>query len=137
MSQLHAYIRFDKKCREAMTFYQEVLGGKLNMQTIGETPMRQHMPAAMHQHILHAELRRRGLVLMGSDMAGPDGVTMGTSFSLVLVCETKKEIERLFAKLAEGGKVGHPLEEAFFGTIGDVVDKFGVPWMLQRAPKAP
>jgi PhnB protein len=131
MPQISTYIRFTGNCREAMTFYQSVLGGTLNMQTIGETPMRDHMPPPMHERILHAELRGEGFGLMASDMAGPDGVTIGNAFSVVLVCASKAETEALFAQLAEGGKVGHPLEQAFFGTIGDCIDRFGIPWMLQ------
>jgi PhnB protein len=132
VSQLNPYIRFNENCREAMTFYQSVLGGELQLQTVGETPMREQMPAKTHERILHAELRRDGLVLMGSDMMGSDGVSMGTAYSMVLVCSTKDEIESLYAEFAEGGTIGHPLEEAFFGTIGDCTDRFGVHWMLQR-----
>jgi PhnB protein len=67
---------------------------------------------------------------MGSDMAGPGGVIKGNAISLALTCSTKEELETLFAKLFEGGKVGHPLTEQFFGTIGDFTDKFGIDWML-------
>jgi PhnB protein len=136
LAQLNPYVRFNGNCREAMAWYQKVLGGKLWLQTVGETPMREQMPAAMHDRILHSELFREGFRLMASDMAGPDGVTMGTSFSLVLVCESKEEIETLFAHLSEGGTPGHPLEEAFFGTIGDFTDRFGVQWMLQCQAQA-
>ena len=39
MAQLNAYLRFNGKCREAMTFYQACLGGELTIQTVGESPM--------------------------------------------------------------------------------------------------
>jgi PhnB protein len=136
VSQLNPYIRFNKNCREAMTFYQSVLGGTLQLQTIGETPMREQMPAETYEQVLHAELSREGLVFMGSDMMGPEGVSMGTACSMVLVCSTKEEIESLYAELAEGGTIGHPLQEAYFGTIGDCTDRFGVHWMLQRPLEA-
>ncbi len=100
MPQVSTYIRFNKTCREAMAFYQRVLGGTLSMQVVGETPLAQQMPAALHDNILHAELRGDGFALMGSDMSGPEGIIMGTAFSVVLVCATKTEIETLFAQLA-------------------------------------
>ena len=134
MAQMNIYLRFDGNCREAMTFYHSIFGGRLFMQTIGETPMREHMPATMHDRILHADLGGPDFRMMASEMTGTEPLTMGNSFSVVLVCSSKAEIESLFGKLSEGGKVGHPLEEAFFGTIGDCVDRFGVPWMLQCSP---
>jgi PhnB protein len=36
---IHRYLTFDGKCKEAMTFYKECLGGELEFQTIGDSPM--------------------------------------------------------------------------------------------------
>lgn len=130
MTQLSPYVIFDGNCREAMTFYQAALGGELAMQTVGESPMAGDMPPDMHDRILHALLRNGDFALMASDILGPEAVIRGNDVQLCLVCSSKHEIETSFAHLAAHGQVGHPLQEEFFGTIGDLTDQFGVRWML-------
>jgi PhnB protein len=74
---------------------------------------------------------------MGSDMVGPEGAKNGNTLSLTLVCSSKEEIETFFSKLSAGGKVAHPLKEEFFGTYGDLTDKYGINWMFNyEKPKA-
>jgi PhnB protein len=130
MAQLSPYLTFKGNCREAMTFYKECLGGKLKLQTVGETPMAAQMPKEMRNSIMHSVLEKKdGFTLMASDMCGPGDRVQGNTMSLTLVCKSKKELETCFSKLSAGGKVGNPLKEEFFGTIGDLVDKFGFRWM--------
>lgn len=131
MTQLNPYLGFDGKCREAMTFYKNILGGELTMQTMGESPMAAQMPPEAKNNILHSALITKNFTIMGSDMAGLDGVKRGNDVSLCLVCESKEEINTLYAKLSDGGKADHPLKEEFFGTFGDLTDKYGFRWMLQ------
>ena len=61
MTQINSYLTFNGNCREAMTFYQECLGGELFMQTIGESPMAEQMPLPMKESILHATLTKGAL----------------------------------------------------------------------------
>ena len=70
MAQIQAYVFFKSNCREAMTFYKQCLGGELLMQTVGESPMAEHMPAEMHNDVLHSQLVADGFVLQGSDLMG-------------------------------------------------------------------
>ena len=135
MAQLNPYVIFDGNCREAMSFYQDCLGGELSVQTVAESPMAAQTPPEMQDRILHSMLRNDHLVLMASDMFGQEGVVRGNDVQLCLVCTSKDEIETLFAKLAAEGKVGHPLNEEFFGTFGDLTDRFGVRWMLYFSPE--
>ena len=64
--QLNPYLSFQDNAREAMTFYQSVLGGELTMSTFAEfhasdDPAEQDK--VMHSHLESAD----GLVLMGAD----------------------------------------------------------------------
>ena len=68
MSKINAYLTFNGNCREAMTFYQECLGGELSLQPIGESPLAKKMPEEMKNSILHATLIRGDLIIMASDM---------------------------------------------------------------------
>src|SRR5258706_9698414 len=134
MAQLNPYLHFDGNCNEAMTFYKDALGGKLTLQTVGESQMAAGMPKEAHNQILHSVLEKDGFVLMASDMLETDHVVRGNAYTLCLVCNSKQEIETLFSKLSAGGKVGHPLKEEFFGTFGDCTDRYGVDWMFQFGP---
>jgi PhnB protein len=131
MTQINAYLNFNGNCREAMSFYQECLGGELSLQPVEGTPMESQCPAAMKHHILHSSLAKNGLLLMGSDMTGPEGYVKGNTMSLSLSCSSEDEINTFFTNLSEGGQVIHPLVEQFWGAIfGVLTDKYGVRWMF-------
>ena len=131
MAQINVYIGFNGQCREAMTFYKTVLGGELFFQTVGGSPMAAQCPESTHAEILHSSLTNGDLVLMATDMTGPDGYHKGNNIAISLNCGSKEEIEAFFAGLSEGGKVMDPLKEQFWGAIfGALTDKFGIGWML-------
>jgi PhnB protein len=136
MTQIHSYLTFNGNCREAMGFYQDCLGGELQIQTIGESPMAAKMPAKMKEFILHATLTKGPLVLMGSDMVPDSGLVKGNSVSLSLTCSSEEEIRTLYKKLSEDGEATHPLEITFWNAIfGDLTDKYGNHWLLNYTRK--
>jgi PhnB protein len=136
MTQVNPYLHFNGTCREAMTFYRECLGGELKLMAVGDSPMAARMPAETHGRILHALLTNGGITLMASDMMGPEPLNRGNGTSLSLVCSSREEVERFFAALSAGGKVLHPLADEFFGTHGNLVDRYGVSWMFTfEAPR--
>ena len=67
MGQLNTYLTFNGNCREAMNFYKTCLGGELSLQTIGESPMAEKMPAKMKDCILHSTLANDAMVIMATD----------------------------------------------------------------------
>jgi PhnB protein len=79
---------------------------------------------------MHSSLISGNITIMGSDMVEEEGHKHGNTLSLCLICETKEEIERLFTKFSEGGRVRSPLKEEFFGTFGAIYDKYGFNWMF-------
>ena len=89
------------------------------------------MPPAMQDNVMHSVLAKDGIVLMASDMVGPEGMKNGNAITLAIMGSSKAEIEPIFAKLSAGGTVGTPLTEEYFGTFGDLTDKFGIRWMFQ------
>lgn len=136
MTQIHSYLTFDGNCREAMTFYQECLGGELTFQTIGESPLSEKMPKQMKACILHATLTKEVLVLQASDMVPRAGLVRGNAVSLSLDCSSEEEIKLIYAKLSAEGTADHPLEDTFWGALfGDLTDKFGNHWLLNYQKK--
>jgi PhnB protein len=131
MTKINPYLKFDGKCREAMKFFQECLGGNLTLTTVGESAMANQMPSEMQQQIMHANLTNGILVLLGSDMVGPEGLVKGNSFTLQVECDSENELTTLYSKLSSGGIATYPVAPSFWGGLyGQLTDKFGNYWML-------
>ncbi|MES2215963.1 MAG: VOC family protein [Patescibacteria group bacterium] len=131
MTTLHPYVRYnDAKCREAFTFYQSILGGKLAFMTAGESPMATEFPEDKKGLIMHAELVNGDIKLYGSDMMR-DVAKVGDNFCMSLNYDNEKELRDHFTKLSQGGEVFMAPEKAFWGAIfGMVTDKYGIEWMV-------
>jgi PhnB protein len=128
---IHSYLTFNGNCREAMTFYQQCLGGELSLQPLAESPLAGQMPAQMKNCILHASLTKGDLVLMASDMVGERGLTKGNAVAMMLHCSTEEEARSCYEKLSRGGKRSHVLEHTCWGGLsGDLTDKYGNHWLL-------
>jgi PhnB protein len=131
MTQINAYLHFNGNCREAMTFYKDCLNAELSLQKIEGSPLEAQCPASMKNSIMHASLTKGSLLLMGSDMIGPDGFIKGNNIALSLNCSSEDEINTFFSRLSEGGKIIDPLKVQFWGAMFGVFDdKFGIRWML-------
>jgi PhnB protein len=130
MSRINAYLTFQGNCSEVMQFYQKSLGGHLTLQTVEESPMAGQWPKELQKNILHAELTKDDLIILGSDM-GSEEIVRGSNISLAVVCSSEAEINRFFSNLSQGGKVTHPLHKFFDGTIGALTDKYGTNWLFK------
>ena len=134
---LHSYLTFSGNCREAMTFYQDCLGGELSFQTIGESPLPPGLPAHMKNYLVHASLCRNGFVLMASDMVGEQGLVKGNAVSMMLQCSSPEEIRTCYEKLSRDGQAAQALEPTYWGGLsGDLTDKFGNHWLLHYQGRA-
>jgi PhnB protein len=80
---------------------------------------------------MHSTLTKGDWVVMAADMMDPTTFKHGDTVSLCLVCDSKQEIEDLYAKLPAGGEVFMALDKAPFGWFAMFTDRFGVDWMLQ------
>jgi PhnB protein len=132
-TQVIPYLNFNGHCREALSFYQQCLGGDLSLQKVAESPMAAQMPSEMGANILHGCLTRNGETLvMGSDMLGANTKPGNTVF-LCLNCGSDEEIHTYFQKLTTDGTVKTPLHQSFWGaTFGELIDKYGMTWMLNH-----
>jgi PhnB protein len=130
-AQISPYLVFDGRCEEAFKFYERCLGGKIEATfTFGDSPMADKAPADWRNKIMHARMTVGNTVLMGSD-APPDRYEEPKSFYMSVGAKDPAEAERMFNELAEGGKVQMPLERTFWAAkFGMLVDRFGIPWMI-------
>ena len=130
---LNPYLSFRDDARQAMTFYQSVFGGELNISTFAD--FHASDDPAEQDKVMHAQLTsERGLVLMGSDTPNRMDYTPGNSYSVSLSGDDDADLRGYWQKLSEGGLVTMPLEKAPWGdTFGMCTDKFGVNWLVNIA----
>jgi PhnB protein len=129
--EITPYLNFNGNCAAAFKFYEKVLGGKIvMMQTHGESPMKEHVPADWRDKVIHARLVVDDKVLMGSD-APPDHYAAPQGLYVSVSVPSPADAERIFTALAENGKVTMPFEKTFWSAgFGMLVDRFGTPWMV-------
>jgi|SRR5262245_29184533 len=128
-SRLNPYISFDGNAREAMEFYQQVLGGSLNLNTFGEFGAPDG-PGA--DKIMHAQLESpSGYTLMASDTPPGMEYKPGDNISISLSGDDAGELHGYWDQLASKGTVTMPLEKQAWGDeFGMVLDQFGITWMV-------
>jgi PhnB protein len=134
--RLNPYLSFKDNAREAMTFYQSVFGGELNMQTFKEFHASQD--PSEDDLVMHAQLEGdSGIVFMASDTPNRMEYRPGTNFNMSLSGDDDATLKGYFDKLSSGGSVMMPLEKAIWGdTFGMCTDKFGVNWLVNIAGQA-
>ena len=127
------YLSFDGTCAEAMRFYEKVLGGKIKvMMSGGQSPMADQIPKEFADRIMNAQLELPGgSFLYAGDCPshmpyeGIKGVSVALNFDDVA------EAEAIFNALSQGGKITMPFSPTFWAKkFGMLVDRFGVPWII-------
>ena len=126
------YLTFDGRCEAAFKFYEQCLGGRIvALMPFGDTPAGEHVPAGHRRKIMHARLVVGDQVLMGSDTTPEHPYEGVKGCSVALQVTDPAEAERVFAALSAGGTVTMPIQPTFWAArFGMLVDRFGVPWMV-------
>lgn len=129
--RMNSYLNFNGNCAAAFKFYEQCLGGKLEMMlTHGAAPSAEHIPADWHDKVMHASLALGDQLLMGCD-SPPGDFEEPKGFYVQLAIDDPAEAERVFRALAEKGKVVMPFEQTFWAyRFGMLRDQFGTPWMI-------
>ena len=131
--QVQPYLFFDGKCEEAIEFYKNTLGAKVDMMMRfkdNPDPQPGSCPPGAENKVMHAAMHIGDTLVMASDgMAG--GKPEFKGFSLSVDAQDEAEAKKLFSALGQGGQVQLPLTKTFFSPcFGMVADKFGVGWMV-------
>jgi PhnB protein len=134
---IQPYLFFEGRCEEAVAFYRHALGAEVTMlmryRDSPEPPPAGMLPPGCESKVMHTSLRIGESVVMASDgmCTGQPGFQ---GFSLSLTVPNETEADRLFAALADGGRVQMPLDKTFWSPrFGMVTDRFGVGWMINVA----
>jgi PhnB protein len=129
--KLHTYLNFGGNCEEAFRFYENNLGGKIEMMMrYADQPDPKNVPPGTEKYVLYVNMTIGETQLMGSDVP-PDRFQPMRSVYLSLAVDSSKEAERIFQLLTEGGEVFMPMAETFFALrFGMLRDRFGTSWMI-------
>lgn len=137
--RVSSYLNFDGKTEEAFHFYKEVfqsefIGGIQRFGDLPEDPNGPPASEALKKMIIHVQLPiLGGHILMGTDAPKEMGFTVkpGNNMHIQLEPTTRKETERIFNLLAEGGEIEHTLQDMFWGAyFASFQDKYGINWFL-------
>jgi predicted 3-demethylubiquinone-9 3-methyltransferase (glyoxalase superfamily) len=122
--KITTFLMFSGQAEEAMNLY-------LSLFEDGE------ITNILHQQdgtVLHATFSLKGQQFMCIDSSVKHDFDFTPSMSLYVDCESEEEIDNLFEKLSDEGKVLMALGEyPFSPKFGWVQDKFGVSWQLNFA----
>ena len=128
---LSPYLTFNGNCEEALKFYEQTLGAKIEAVMKNEgSPAAEHVPPDWGDKVLHATFKVDDAVLMASD-APPGHYSQPQGISIAIGLNDTARGEEIFNKLAEGGTVQMPFSPTFWAKgFGMCVDRFGIPWMI-------
>jgi PhnB protein len=124
------YLSFNGNCREALTFYAEVLGGTVESFTQWQEAMIADLPGASTDHIMHGSVLVGSARIAGSDQFG-DMYSPAGNISVMIDIDDLDKAEAIFAALANDGQVIMPFGETFWAAgYGYCTDRFGILWQV-------
>jgi len=132
--EIQPYLFFDGRCEEAIAFYRDALGAQELMKLrFKDAPASNDYQSApeLADKIMHATLAIGKTHLLLSDgQCGGEKVAYA-GFSLSVTASDVAAGEKYFKALAQDGQITMPFQKTFWTDgFGMLVDKFGVPWMV-------
>lgn len=134
---INPYLFFPGTCREALTAYAEILGGKVEaMMTYGDAPPGEEMPPVDPTWIMHGAIRVGTDLIMATDDAPGRNVTPASTYVMVTL-PSRDSAATAFDRLAEGGEVQMGFEKTFWSDgFGSLRDRWGTLWMISAETAA-
>jgi PhnB protein len=128
---LYTHLNFGGNCEEAFRFYEKHLGGKITtMMKASQLPAQYNVQPGAENAVVHARMSIAGVELIANDVPQSHFQPVRSSY-LYLAVDSAKDADRIWAVLAEGGKIGMPIEETFFASrFGQLRDRFGTLWTI-------
>jgi len=119
-------LMFNGNAEEAMKFYTSIFDNA-EIQSVF------HKEDGM---VMHATFTLNGQTMMAIDNGNENDIPITSAISLFITCETEQEIDSVFKKLAEDGKILMDLAPTSFSVkYAWVEDQYGVSWQLNLETK--
>ena len=130
--KVQAYISFGGRCEEALEFYKKSIGvevtGLMRWKESPDAAMKG--PPGYEEKVMNAAFRIGETQMMADDGMG-EAPAQFKGMTLAIEVADDAEAKRVFTALGEGGNVKMPLAKTFWtSSFGMLIDKFGVPWMV-------
>lgn len=127
-NQITTFLTFqENNAEQAMNFYTELFDNS----RITEIRRHEKGGPAKEGSVMIARFELNGKAFICSDSYVKHAWTFSPAISLYVECKTDGELDKLFHRLSENGKVYMPLDNYGFGQkFGWVEDRFGVSWQL-------
>jgi len=131
---LNPYLIFDGNAKEAVSFYEKALGGKLlGIMTYGDMPEDPDhpMPEETKSRVMHAHLKVGDADLMFSDTYPGEPYQRGNAVQIAIRPGDPEQARAIFNALAEGGQVVLPLQKTDWSPLyGMVTDRYGITFQV-------
>lgn len=128
--KLLPYLSFNGNCQEALTFYAELLGGKVESMMQWQAEMIANIPEATTDHIMHGSINVDGASIAGTDQFG-DMYSPAGNISIMIDIDDLAKAKSTFDALAKCGQITMPFDETFFADgYGFCTDRFGILWQV-------
>lgn len=129
--KLKLQLVFPGTCEAAFNLYKEAFNGEIAFLFRKSEDKSIQVSQQEGEEISHVVLKTKYFELGGQDADNGQTVNGGNNAKQVLVFTDLHELHRTFDLLSEGGDVVTSLEKTFFSdAIGEVVDKFGIRWLI-------
>ncbi|MEG0039584.1 MAG: VOC family protein [Bacteroides sp.] len=133
--ELHLHLVFNGDCEKAFSVYKQIFNGEIVFLFRKGEDKTLSVGEEEKNKISHIVLNTEHFSIQGEDADKGVPVTTGSN-KLVLVFEDRAKLQSVFTVLSEGGTIVSPLEKTFFSeAIGEVIDRFGVRWLLMMTDK--
>lgn len=128
------YLFFEGRCDEALDFYTNALGTRVDMlmrnREAPEPPPPGMLPPGSEDKVMHASFRVGDTEVMLSD-GRCSGSAKFDGFALSIEAVDEADARRKFDAMVAGGQVTMPLGRTFWSPcFGMLKDRFGVHWMI-------
>jgi len=138
MGKVAIYLNFQGETEEAFNFYKSVFGTEfsapiMRMRDLPADPNAPKISESEMNSVMHVALPIiGGTEIMGTDMLESMGhkLVVGNNTTISLQLDSKKEADKLYKLLSEGGSDKAPMRDEFWGYWGCCLDKFGIRWMF-------
>jgi PhnB protein len=129
--EMMPYLSFLGNCEEALLFYKEILGGKVEIVSRYDNPA-MNAPENYKNKILHSVYSFGRYTVFASDvMPKNQNEILQSNIALSLGLHDEKQAGIIFEGLSAGGKVHVPFKKQFWGDWhGNFADRFGIRWMI-------
>ena len=143
MAFVSTYLNFMGQTEEAFNFYADAFGTQdslkiMRFSDMPATPGAPEIPENELNMVLHAELTIiDDHILMATDMLESMGhkTQIGNNTTISLNVDSRDEADRLFGILSQSSEQKAGMMEMPYGYWGTALDKYGIRWMFNFAPR--